>query len=59
MMWRSTMPVPPKMQELYGDKLRLVPMGQKKGLLSRFGLNIAEDVMIAAEERALWARYGL
>jgi len=47
------------MQELYGDKLRLVPMGQKKGLLSRFGLNIAEDVMIAAEERALWARYGL
>ncbi|NTT84594.1 S49 family peptidase [Tabrizicola fusiformis] len=49
----------PKMQALYGDKARLIPMGQKKGLLSRFGLNLAEDVMLAAEERALWARYGL
>jgi len=49
----------PKMQALYGDKARLIPMGQKKGLLSRFGLNLAEDVMLAAEEQALWARYGL
>ena len=49
----------PKMKELHGDKVRLLPMGQKKGLLSRFGLNIAEDALLAAEERALWARYGL
>ena len=49
----------PKMKELHGDKVRLLPMGQKKGLLSRFGLNIAEDLILTAEERALWARYGL
>ena len=49
----------PRMKALYGDKVRLMPLGQKKGLLSRFGLNIAEDVLLAAEERALWARYGL
>lgn len=34
-------------------------MGQKRSLLSRFGLSIAEDAMAAVEERALWARYGL
>jgi signal peptide peptidase SppA len=49
----------PKLKQLYGDKVRLVPHGQKKGLLSRFGLNIAEDALAVVEERALWAHYGL
>ncbi len=49
----------PKMKDLYGDKVRLVPHGQKKGLLSRFGLNIAEETLAVVEERALWAQYGL
>lgn len=49
----------PKMKELYGDKVRLLPMGQRRGLLSRFGLNLADDLLQVAEERALWARYGL
>lgn len=49
----------PKMKELYGDKVRLVPFGQKRGLLQRFGLDIADTVMGTVEERALWARYGL
>ena len=49
----------PKMKELYGDKVRLVPLGQKRGLLARFGLSLGEDLMQSVEDRALWARYGL
>ena len=49
----------PKLKALYGDKVKLVPLGQKRGLLARFGLNVAEDALASVEERALWARYGL
>lgn len=49
----------PKMQELYGEKVRLVPYGQRRGLLQRFGFGMAETLMGSVEERALWARYGL
>ena len=49
----------PKLKSLYGEKVRLVHLGQKRGLLSRFGLSIAQDALAAVEERALWARYGL
>ena len=49
----------PQMNALFGDKVRLLPLGQKRSLLSRFGLTIAEDTLSAVEDRALWARYGL
>jgi signal peptide peptidase SppA len=49
----------PKMKALHGDKVRLVPLGQRRSLLSRFGLAIAEDTLSAVEDRALMARYGL
>lgn len=49
----------PKMQHLFGPKVRLVPMGVKRGLLSRFGLSLADDMMQTVEDRAHWARYGL
>ena len=49
----------PKMTALYGDKVRLVPLGQKRGLLARFGLSLGEDLLQSVEDRALWARYGL
>ncbi|WP_112308927.1 S49 family peptidase [Pseudogemmobacter bohemicus] len=50
----------PKLREIYGDKVRLVPVAtRKRGLLSRFGLNIGEAALAAAEERAMFARYGL
>ncbi|MEO6300263.1 MAG: S49 family peptidase [Paracoccaceae bacterium] len=49
----------PKLKDLYGDKVRLIPHGQKKSLLSRFGLNLADDTLAAIEERALWAHHGL
>jgi signal peptide peptidase SppA len=49
----------PKMRELYGEKVRLIPYGQRRGLLSRFGLSLTDAVIGSVEERALWARYGL
>ena len=49
----------PKLKSLYGDKVKLLPLGQKRGLLSRFGLNMAEDALASVEDRAIWARYGL
>ncbi len=49
----------PKLRALYGDKLRLVPYGRKKGLFPRFGAALAEDALMVVEERALWARFGL
>ena len=49
----------PRMKEIYGAKVRLVPHGQRRSLLSRLGLNLAEDALSAVEERALWAQYGL
>jgi signal peptide peptidase SppA len=49
----------PKLRALYGEKVRLVPLGRKRGLLSRFGLNLAEETLATVEERALWARFGL
>ena len=49
----------PKMKQLFGDKVRFAVHGAKKGLLSRFGLNLAEETLAVVEERALWAQYGL
>ncbi|MCX7888859.1 MAG: S49 family peptidase [Rhodobacteraceae bacterium] len=49
----------PKLKELYGDGVKIVPMGPKKGLFRRFGSEIVEGSLAAVEERALWARYGL
>ena len=49
----------PAMKERFGEKTKFRVYGPKRGLLGRFGLSLAEQVMISAEERALWARYGL
>lgn len=51
--------VKPKLKELYGDKVRLVPYGQRRSLAQRLGLAMTDTVMGAVEEKALWARYGL
>jgi serine protease SohB len=52
----------PKMKELYGDKVRLVPLGLRRPLFQRLGARMGTEltgaVIAAAEERALWARYG-
>ena len=49
----------PKMKALHGDKVKLVPLGQKRGLLSRFGLGLAEDILQSVEDKAMLSRYGL
>ena len=57
----------PKMKELYGDKVRLVPHGIRRPLFQRlggqfagqFGEGMANALLHGAEERALRARYGL
>ncbi len=51
--------VKPKLKEMYGEKVRLVPYGQKRSLFQRFGLAMTDTMMASVEERALWARYGL
>ncbi|MFT4151852.1 MAG: S49 family peptidase [Paracoccaceae bacterium] len=49
----------PKMKELYGPKVRLLPLGQRRGLLRRLGVEVTEQALAGVEERALWARFGL
>jgi serine protease SohB len=45
--------------EMYGEKVRLVPFGQKRSLLQRLGMAATDGLMQGVEERALWARFGL
>jgi signal peptide peptidase SppA len=49
----------PKMQALYGAKVRFTEYTQKRSLFQRFGLQLTDGLMAGVEERALWARYGL
>lgn len=49
----------PKLKQLYGDKVRLVPLGRKRSLFQRLGLSVMDQTLGALEDRALWARYGL
>ncbi|MDU8928471.1 S49 family peptidase [Alisedimentitalea sp. MJ-SS2] len=49
----------PKLKELYGDDVQLIPYGRRKPWASRFGMQLAGDAMAAIEERALLSRYGL
>jgi len=49
----------PKLKELYGDKVRFIRYGRKRGLLQRFGAQMTEDAIAGIEERAAYARFGL
>ncbi len=49
----------PKMKSLFGDKVRFVALVQRRSLLNRFGLNLAQDAMSTLEERAALAQFGL
>ena len=49
----------PKMQEIYGEKTRFRLYGLKRPLLSRLGMQAAEEVLGTIEERAAYARFGL
>lgn len=49
----------PKLKELYGEKVKLIHYGPRRGLFRRFGAEAMAEALSAVEERALWARYGL
>ena len=49
----------PKLKELYGDKVRLQAIGQKRGLLSRLGVSVADDLLSTVEERLMRAHFGM
>ncbi len=51
--------VVPKMKEVFGDKVKLLPYGPKRGLFARLGARFADDALALAEERAQFARFGL
>ena len=49
----------PVMKERFGEKVRFRSYGIRRPLLARFGLSLMQDAMALAEERALYARFGL
>lgn len=49
----------PKLKALYGDKTRIVPMGQKRGLIARLTGRAMASAMAEVEDRAAFARFGL
>lgn len=58
----------PRLKSLYGDKVRLVMVEQRRSIWQRFGAGATLSGAVAAviggtadvaEERALWARYGM
>ena len=49
----------PKMKEIYGDKVRLLPYAQRRPLFSRLGVAAMDAALDRIEDRALWARYGM
>jgi serine protease SohB len=49
----------PKMKELYGDKVRFMPLGPRRSILRRFGMSLMSDAADLVEERAAMSRFGL
>jgi len=49
----------PTLKNKFGDKVRFRVYGQKKSILSRFGMNMLDDLTHSIEERAAFARFGM
>ncbi|MCV6586707.1 MAG: S49 family peptidase [Marinibacterium sp.] len=49
----------PKMEELFGDKVRFRRYGPRRSPWSRLGAQAADSVVSGIEERAAYARFGL
>ena len=47
------------MKEKFGEKTRFRILGQKKPILSRFGMSLLGDITHSIEERAAFARFGM
>lgn len=51
--------IKPKMQEIYGEKVKFRRYGIKKPLFQRIGARVVQDALTGLEERAEFARFGL
>lgn len=51
--------VVPKMKEIFGEKVRFLQYGPKRGLFERLGASVLEDAFRIAEERMQYGRFGL
>lgn len=49
----------PMLKARYGEKLRFRQYGMRRPLLARFGLSLMDDMIAQAQERALYARFGI
>jgi signal peptide peptidase SppA len=49
----------PKLKQLYGDKVRLVPMTRRRSLMQRLSGGAATEALALLEDRAAFARFGL
>ena len=49
----------PTMKKLYGDKTEFYVQEKKKGLISRFGVKIANETIGGIENHANWSKFGL
>ncbi len=49
----------PMLKDRFGDKVQLKRYGVKKGLLSRFGMQLVQEATHSIEERAAYARFGI
>ena len=49
----------PVLKERFGEKVEIKRYGSRKGLLSRFGMQMLQDATQSIEERAAYARFGL
>ena len=49
----------PVMKERFGDKVRFQVFGQRRSLLSRFGMSLTDGIATSLAHRGLWARFGL
>lgn len=51
--------VVPKLKELYGDKVRLVPYRQRRPVFARLGASLMTEATREIDERLAYARFGL
>ncbi len=51
--------VVPKMKEIFGEKVRFLQYGPKRGLFQRLGARLFEDALGVMDERLQYGRFGL
>lgn len=49
----------PTMIDAFGKDVKFAVHGRKKSFLSKFGLNVTQDILASVEDRAHWARFGM